>query len=199
MLNVHAHTFMPKHVMISGRQSSANMTLEQNCHSEIITAAVVYTSEVTSLAISEPPVPHPSTDNEGIFSDEVDTPNITFRDDLGDSSVFDITPCVFEVDTPNTTFENSESGPSDSPTVYSLDAEESSSNSSIASDHPLSDTGDSDSDADVNNARNILREIRVRNVGRIVIGTLNINSLASKIDQLKIIIRDYPHNSRNQT
>ena len=33
-------------------------------------------------------------------------------------------------------------------------------------------------------------EIRVKNVGRIVIGTLNINSLASKFDQLEIIIRD---------
>ena len=61
------------------------------------------------------------------------------------------------------------------------------------SDSPSSDIGsdtESDSESDVDNARNILREIRVKNVGRIVIGTLNINSLASKFDQLEIIIRD---------
>ena len=100
----------------------------------------------------------------------------TFRDDHpGDSAVFDVTPSVFEVDTPNTTFGTS------------LDAE-SSPNDSVASDR-LSDIGEDDSIVvDPDNAHHILREIRVKNVGRIVIGTLNINSIASKFEKLKVII-----------
>ena len=114
-----------------------------------------------------------STPNISVLS-EGDT--TTFRDDHpGDSAVFDVTPSVFEVDTPNTTFGTS------------LDAE-SSSNDSVASDR-LSDIGEDDSVVvDPDNAHDILREIRVKNVGRIVIGTLNINSIASKFEKLKVII-----------
>ena len=48
----------------------------------------------------------------------------------------------------------------------------------------------SDKDIDGEDDGNILKEIRVKNVNRIVIGTLNINSLYSKIEQLKFIICD---------
>ena len=41
------------------------------------------------------------------------------------------------------------------------------------------------------NATNILREIRVRNVNRVIIGTLNINSLPFKFEQLQVIIGNY--------
>ena len=114
-----------------------------------------------------------STTNISVLS-EGDT--TTFRDDHPwDSAVFDVTPSVFEVDTPNTTFGTS------------LDAE-SSSNDSVASDR-LSDIGEDDSVVvDPDNAHDILREIRVENVGRIVIGTLSINSIASKFEKLKVII-----------
>ena len=37
-------------------------------------------------------------------------------------------------------------------------------------------------------AMNILREIRVKNVNRVIIGSLNINSLPPKFEQLKLII-----------
>ena len=49
----------------------------------------------------------------------------------------------------------------------------------------------SEKDIDGEDDGNILKEIRVKNVNRIVIGTLNINSLYSKIEQLKVIICDY--------
>ena len=38
---------------------------------------------------------------------------------------------------------------------------------------------------------NILREIRIKNVNRVIIGTLNINSLSSKFEQLKLIMGNY--------
>ena len=41
------------------------------------------------------------------------------------------------------------------------------------------------------NANSILRKIRVKNVDRIIIGTLNINSLAPKFEELKLIIGNY--------
>ena len=37
-------------------------------------------------------------------------------------------------------------------------------------------------------AHDVIRKLRIKNVNRIVIGTLNINSLSSKFDQLKAII-----------
>ena len=43
----------------------------------------------------------------------------------------------------------------------------------------------------VENEINILKEIRVKNVNRIIIGALNINSLSGKIEQLKVIIGNY--------
>ena len=46
-------------------------------------------------------------------------------------------------------------------------------------------------DLDLSNlesANDILKEIRIKNMNRVIIGTLNINSLASKFDQLKEII-----------
>ncbi len=44
--------------------------------------------------------------------------------------------------------------------------------------------------ADPNNVFENLREIRLNNVGRIIIANLNINSISNKIDQLKYIIQD---------
>ena len=41
------------------------------------------------------------------------------------------------------------------------------------------------------NARDILKEIRVKNMNKVVIGTLNINSLAPKFDQLSEVIGQY--------
>ena len=40
-------------------------------------------------------------------------------------------------------------------------------------------------------AMDVLKEIRVKNVNRVIIGTLNINSLASKFEQLKLIIGNF--------
>ena len=53
----------------------------------------------------------------------------------------------------------------------------------------LTDLGDiSSSDSETENVFDILREIRVKNVNKVVIGTLNINSLAPKFDELREII-----------
>ena len=64
------------------------------------------------------------------------------------------------------------------------DGVEDSLNSSISVNSMNSDVSES---ADVN-AFDALKEIRVKNVGKIVIWTLNINSLAPKFDQLSEII-----------
>ena len=64
------------------------------------------------------------------------------------------------------------------------------SNESVVSDESvMSDElcGDG-SDSDGENANILLSKIRVKNVNRIVIGSLNINSLSSKFDQLKEVI-----------
>ena len=49
----------------------------------------------------------------------------------------------------------------------------------------MSETG---SYSDTETADNILRKIRVKNVNKIIFGTLNINSLASKFMQLKEVV-----------
>ena len=36
----------------------------------------------------------------------------------------------------------------------------------------------------------VLEKIRVKNINRLIIGTLNINSLANKFEQLKVIVRN---------
>ena len=45
-----------------------------------------------------------------------------------------------------------------------------------------------ESESGTDNAYDVLREIRVKNVNKVVIGTLNINSFASKFEQLREII-----------
>ena len=50
---------------------------------------------------------------------------------------------------------------------------------------PSFSTDDADLSADTETADNILRRIRVKNVNKIIFGTLNINSLAPKFEQLK--------------
>ena len=81
----------------------------------------------------------------------------------------DATPCVHEFETPNNTPKSKAS-------------------------HKLSfssedvDSSDLDEDIVSDTADNILRKIRVKNVNRIIIGTLNINSLAPKFEQLKEVI-----------
>ena len=46
-------------------------------------------------------------------------------------------------------------------------------------------------DTDTYDATSILKEIRINNINRVIIGTLNINSLPSKFDQLKLVIGNY--------
>ena len=47
---------------------------------------------------------------------------------------------------------------------------------------------DSDTELDAENAYDALKEIKIKNVNKVVIGTLNINSIASKFDELREII-----------
>ena len=55
----------------------------------------------------------------------------------------------------------------------------------------MSSDGDSDLEIDAGNetAQDALRKIRIKNVNKILIGTLNINSISVKFDQLKEVIR----------
>ena len=52
----------------------------------------------------------------------------------------------------------------------------------------ISESDTSESEHDTENAFDMLRQIRVKNVNKVMIGTLNINSLANKFDQLREII-----------
>ena len=57
-----------------------------------------------------------------------------------------------------------------------------------ASDTLNNESVSSESESGINSAYEVLREIRVKNVNKVVIGSLNINSLASKFEQLREII-----------
>ena len=41
-----------------------------------------------------------------------------------------------------------------------------------------------------NQAHSLLKEVRIKNINRLIIGTLNINSLASKFEQLKLVMKN---------
>ena len=86
-------------------------------------------------------------------------------------SSLDTTPPLYDIDTPNISF--------DTPSGYILPNA-----NNLSSDSDVSDA----SDVGMEFPDEILKEIRVKNVNRIVIGTLNINSLAPKFEQLKEVI-----------
>ena len=79
--------------------------------------------------------------------------------------VWDDTPSIIELDTPDMSLE-------------------------LSSDENQSSTSESDSalDSSLETASSILREISVKNVNRVMIGTLNINSLAPKFELLREVI-----------
>ena len=62
------------------------------------------------------------------------------------------------------------------------------SNESTCSQTLIDESVLSESESGTNSAYDVLREIRVKNVNKVVIGTLNINSFASKFEQLREII-----------
>ena len=86
------------------------------------------------------------------------------------TSVLDTTPCVQDFETPNITLESA------SEQTLSSDSET-----------DLSD----DLDLDIETAESILRGIRVKNINKVIIGTLNINSLAPKFEQLREVIGNH--------
>ena len=163
------------HLFLNVSTSNISQTFEMDCKlpSTPPECQSLCLNNTFSFDLSEAPNPNNfSTSNLSILSTESSASDTDSDSDLStpDLSLFDNMDGDITTETPNP---NNIS----TPDISILSTE------SIASD-----TGNSDSDSDADNARNILREIRVKNVGRIVIGTLNINSLASKIDQLKVII-----------
>ena len=56
---------------------------------------------------------------------------------------------------------------------------------------PSSENLSGSSDIEENNANQVLLDLRKKNVNNVIIGTLNINSVASKLDQLRVIIGNY--------
>ena len=69
--------------------------------------------------------------------------------------------------------------------ALSMDMESDSVVSEEQNDELLGEESDSDSEG---NASDILQKVRIKNVNRIVIGSLNINSLPNKFDELKEVI-----------
>ena len=86
---------------------------------------------------------------------------------LPQSELLDTTPCIQEVETPNVSIKSTDSSSC------------------------FSDLSSSELDSGLESADNILRKIRIKNINRVMIGTLNINSLASKFDQLREVIGDH--------
>ena len=93
------------------------------------------------------------------------------------TSVLDVTPCVFERDTPNISVESTEidsgSELSESLSADSLDAEVSFLNNT-----------------NTESANDVLKKLRIKNTNRVIIGTLNINSVAPKLEQLREVIEN---------
>ena len=99
--------------------------------------------------------------------------------DLLISSSMHETPTVVEVDTPNQSFgDTSESGSDTS--LYG------SSNSGNSQSFQGQDTEQPE-----NSANSLLKDIRIKNVHRLIIGTLNINFIAPKFEQLKEVIGNH--------
>ena len=96
---------------------------------------------------------------------EISTPNVSITKSMTQS------PNPLEISTPNTTI---------------IDENH---NSSTDSDSSLPQNPETvDSESNDLNASEILKKIRVKNVNRITIATLNINSLSPKFEQLKEVI-----------
>ena len=55
----------------------------------------------------------------------------------------------------------------------------------------LSHPGETGTESEDESAFDVLKEIRIKNVNKVIIGTLNINSLASKFDQLSMVIGNH--------
>ena len=89
--------------------------------------------------------------------------------------IVDASPPIVEVDTPNISFE------SDSNSI----------NSGLDNSLYGSNLHDSHCSQNEDTANSILKDIRVKNVNRLTIGTLNINSIPSKFDQLKEVIGNH--------
>ena len=89
--------------------------------------------------------------------------------ECGDISV--TSPCVLDIPTPNMS-------------ILLSDA-------SDVSDISLGAEAMGSNIQDSNNANEILRKMRVKHVDRVIIGTLNINAVASKFEQLKEVIGNY--------
>ena len=108
--------------------------------------------------------------NFGVFED---FSIISFRDlsaisDPDLENVDDSIPNVLEISTPNNSVDD-----------FSFDLE-SRVSSEENSENPIPDS-----------ANAILRDLRIKNINRVIFGTLNINSLYSKLEQLKEIIGNY--------
>ena len=82
----------------------------------------------------------------------------------------DLTPPIQDVDTPNTSL-NSDGSPSET--------------SVSGSENDSQSTGNDIS------ANDLLKNIRVKNINRLIIGTLNINFIAPKFEQLKEVIGNH--------
>ena len=85
-------------------------------------------------------------------------------------------PPIVEVDTPNCTF--SETLDSQDESVASLYGSNIDEDESNVSQNDIS-------------AVNILKDIRIKNVNKLIIGTLNINFIAPKFEQLKEVIGNH--------
>ena len=107
---------------------------------------------------------------------------------LTDSPIpnLDTTAFIIDVDTPNVENLHELSDISlGSVRGYSSDSGGSQSSSVNSSDGLVSDEFGTDS------AMEVLKELRIKNINRVIIGTLNINSVSSKLEQLREVIGNY--------
>ena len=123
--------------------------------------------------------------NETPILNEFSTPNVSHTDidtisfhntfdDSDENPDLDVTPDLNEISTPNISFSNSDNV----------------NDSLITCDSSYKDSHVSEASGNFP-GYDILKDLRVENKNRILIGTLNINSLSSKIDQLVTIIGNH--------
>ena len=59
----------------------------------------------------------------------------------------------------------------------------------VSTSHYSNDVNESGENVDPSDTPSILKNLKLKNINRLVLGHLNINSLAGKFDQLKALIK----------
>lgn len=122
-----------------------------------------------------------------ITGDDDDTICLEFDDNVCDNSVLNVTPNAHDITTPVTSeIDTGENCANDS--IVCNDNGEGTKNITLLSEIYISEEFVDKRDVDHHEVSQVLRQLRIRNVNRVIIGHLNVNFFAIKLDAIKTII-----------